>query len=286
MRDQMEAVVVVDADSIVSPNFILAVVENLRQGSAALQCRYRVANAKATPQTRLMELALLGMNVLRPLGRSYLGLSAGIFGNGFALSAQTLARVPYQSDSLVEDLEYHLHLVSANVRVDFLDSATVWGEMPVSGAGQKTQRSRWEGGRARTRRVWSPRLLLGLLKGNLRLAEPLADLLSLPLSTQIVLLFAALVLPLVWLRIYALFGVLCIGAYLLMSAVLGSEFRETLIALSAAPRFMMWKLKIFPATQQAARKDAGWVRTQRDTSRLPTDTRATTPSASDPTSDH
>lgn len=264
LRDGMEAVLVVDADSVVSSNLIGSVTANLLQGSGALQCRYQVANAGDTPRTRLLELALLGMNVLRPLGRSALGLSAGIFGNGFALSAQTLAGVPYKSDSVVEDLEYHLHLVSAKVRVDFLDNATVWGDMPVSNAGQKTQRARWEGGRARTRREWSLRLLLELLKGNLRMAEPLVDLLALPLATQVALLMIALLLPLEWLRIYALVGMLCIGAYLLIAAALGPDLRGALLALSAAPRFILWKLKILRATHRVGRKDAVWIRTERD----------------------
>lgn len=264
LRENMDAVLAVDADSVVSPNLIASVAAMLSDGSQALQCRYEVANSSETPRTRLMALALLGMNVLRPLGRSRLGLSAGIFGNGFALSRETLSRVPYLADSLVEDLEYHLQLAEAGIRVDFLNGATVWGEMPLSGAGAATQRARWEGGRARIRREWSLRLLLGVLKGRLRLAEPLADLLALPLSMQTACLIVALALPLAWLRIYALVALLIAGAYLLVAAALGPDFKGTLRALSAAPRFFLWKLGALPAIWRAGRHGAGWVRTERE----------------------
>ena len=132
LRAGADAVLVIDADSIVSANMTSAVCARFSAGTKALQTRYEVANAGATTKTRLAALAFMGMNVLRPRGRERLGLSAGIFGNGFALSAATLAMVPYTANSLVEDLEYHLHLIRAGVRVEFVDEATVFGEMPTN----------------------------------------------------------------------------------------------------------------------------------------------------------
>ena len=114
-----EGVLVIDADSVVSVNLTALVATRLAGGAAALQCRYKVANAEGNQRTRLLALAFLGMNVLRPRGRNRLGLSCGIFGNGFALAAETLRRVPYTANSLVEDLEYHLHLIDRGLRVEF-----------------------------------------------------------------------------------------------------------------------------------------------------------------------
>jgi cellulose synthase/poly-beta-1,6-N-acetylglucosamine synthase-like glycosyltransferase len=120
---EAEGVLVVDADSEVGPTLTKAVAGRFSAGAAALQARYEVQNAKATTRTRLAALAFLGMNVLRPRGRDRLGLSCGIFGNGFALSAATLRAVPYTANSLVEDLEYHLNLIRAGIRVEFVDDA-------------------------------------------------------------------------------------------------------------------------------------------------------------------
>ena len=259
-----EALLVIDADSVVSPGLPQAVAAALAAGSHAVQCRYLVANADATPRTRLMSLALLGMNLVRPRGRSRLGLSCGIFGNGFALTAETLRRVPYVANSLVEDVEYHLLLVRAGLRVDFLDAAQVLGEMPQNKAAAATQRARWEGGRILMRRRFSAPLLLAVLSGRLALLEPLLDLRSLPLATQAILLLIALALPLTWLRAYASAGLLTLVLYVLVSAALGPEPGATLRALLSVPGYLLHKIALIPRTRMAARRNATWVRTERN----------------------
>ncbi len=259
-----DAVLVIDADSIVSKNLLASVTDAIRAGAQAVQTRYQVANTEANFRTRLSGLALLGMNVLRPRGRSRLGLSCGIFGNGFALSAATLARVPYTANSLVEDLEYHLRLIDARIAVEFLDHATVFGEMPENSAAASTQRARWEGGRALMRRQWTLPLLKASLLGRPRLIEPLLDLISLPLATQAMLLVLALLVPLSWVRLYGVAGILIAILYVIVAASLSDDPRATLKALAAAPGYLLWKIMMIPRTRLASRKNATWVRTERN----------------------
>jgi hypothetical protein len=259
-----DAVLVIDADSIVSLNLLAAVSGALRAGAGAVQTRYQVANASTNVRTRLAALALFGMNVLRPRGRSRLGLSCGIFGNGFALSAATLRRVPYTANSLVEDLEYHLRLVEAGIKVEFLDHATVFGEMPERSAAASTQKARWEGGRALMRREWTPRVVRAVLTGRTRYLEPLLDLCALALATQVVLLGAATLLRLPWLLGYALAAWLGVLLYLSVSIALSPDPLESAGALVAAPFYIVWKLLLIPRTRLTAHKDAAWVRTQRN----------------------
>ncbi|ADW68921.1 glycosyltransferase family 2 protein [Granulicella tundricola] len=263
-----DAVLVIDADSIISANLTSAVTAALAAGSQALQCRYMVANPGNTTRTRLMSLAFLGINVLRPRGRARLGLSCGIFGNGFALSAQTLQAVPYLANSVVEDLEYHLHLIRAGIRVDFLDHASVLGEMPDTSAASSTQRARWEGGRLLMRRQWTMPLLNEVLRGRLRMIEPLLDLRSLPLATEGALLLLLLIpsfwFPFPWFGAYATLGLCTLLLYILVAATLGPEPAQTLKALAFAPGYMLWKILMIPSTRKAARKDSAWVRTERN----------------------
>jgi cellulose synthase/poly-beta-1,6-N-acetylglucosamine synthase-like glycosyltransferase len=259
-----EAVLVIDADSTVSSNLTQAVAQAVASGSAAVQCRYVAANPETTPRTRLLALALLGMNVLRPRGRTRLGLSCGIFGNGFALTADTLRSVPYLANSVVEDREYHLHLLRAGLRVDFLDHATVHGELPTASPATATQRERWEGGRILMRRRWTLPLVRHVLSGRIRMLEPLADLLSLPLATAASLLCVCLLLPLIWLRLYAAFGLATFILYVLVAATFSPSPVATLRALVSAPAYLVWKLLMIPRTRMAARADAAWVRTERN----------------------
>jgi hypothetical protein len=262
-----DAVLVIDADSVVSKNLLAEVAASIRGGAEAVQTRYQVANVDTNFRTRLVALALLGMNVLRPRGRSRLGLSCGIFGNGFALSARTLTRVPYTANSLVEDLEYHLRLIEAGITVEFLNQATVFGEMPEKSAAAATQRTRWEGGRQRMRRQWGLPLLKSVLRGHRRMLEPLLDLLAQPLATQAALLVLAAIIPVFWLRVYALVGLAGVALYIVVAACLSPDPVEAVRALAAAPGYLLWKLLMIPSTRLAARKDAAWVRTQRNAER-------------------
>jgi cellulose synthase/poly-beta-1,6-N-acetylglucosamine synthase-like glycosyltransferase len=257
------AFLVVDADSTVSSNLVSESRSRLSAGAAAVQCRYRVANDRVSLRTRLMDVAFLAFNVLRPKGRAGWGISAGILGNGFALRGETLQKVPYNAASIVEDLEYHLRLVAAGERVDFIDQATVFGEIPAGGEAARVQRSRWEGGRLLMAKEWIPRLAAGVGRGQWRLIEPLLDLLTFPLAYQVLLLALLVVLPGPF-REYAVGALGVIVCHVLVASFLGGHPLKAVLALAAAPFYVVWKVTTLDAVFSASRRGARWVRTGRD----------------------
>jgi cellulose synthase/poly-beta-1,6-N-acetylglucosamine synthase-like glycosyltransferase len=257
-------VLVIDADSVVEPGLVERVRRRLSTGTSALQCRYELFSSEGRPNTRLTAFAFHAFNVIRPRGRAQLGLSAGILGNGFALHREVLKRVPYNAHSIVEDLEYHLTLVRANIRVEFIDTPVVRGEMPVTSASAKAQRARWEGGRLRVMKQWAPRLLTDLSKGQFRLMEPLLDLLSLPISNGVALLLVAACLPVTWLRLYVLAAFSALLFHLTAAALSGPGVLGTMKALSSAPGYIVWKLWILPDILRTSRVNATWIRTERE----------------------
>jgi hypothetical protein len=259
-----DAMLVVDADSVVDAGLVLEVRRRLQTGARALQCRYEVYNSEDNQRTRLMALALYAFNVIRARGRARLGLSAGIMGNGFALHREVLLRIPYSAHSIVEDLEYHLALVRAGIRVAFVDTVAVRGEMPVTAKGAQAQRARWEGGRQRMMRKWGPELLAAVLRGDVRSLEPLLDLLALPIASEAILLLIAACLPVPWLRLYAItaFGVL--SFHIATAAVEGPGIWPALKALSTVPRYILWKLWSLPQIWRTSGVNATWVRTERE----------------------
>src|ERR1700722_10574733 len=177
-----DAVLVVDADSTVSDNLVSVVREAIANGAEAVQCRYEMESSSKRPTTRLTALAFRGFNVIRPAGRNRLGLSAGILGDGFPVRRTPLAQNSYNSLSVVEDLEFHVKLVLAGKKVEFLENARVSSGLPSSKEGDVTQRSRWGGGRANAARTWAVPLLKQLAQGRVRMLEPLLDLTSLPIG--------------------------------------------------------------------------------------------------------
>ncbi len=263
-------VLVIDADSVIDCGLIKGVRRRLFAGVGAMQCRYELSSIRERPGSGLTSLAIHAFNVIRPRGRARLGLSVGILGNGFALHREVLKRVPYNAHSIVEDLEYHLALVRAGIRVEFIDTVVVHGEMPVTSKSAKAQRARWEGGRLRVMKQWAPRLLADVVRGRVRLMEPLFDLLALPISAGVTLLIAAACMPVAWLRLYVLGAFVVLLLHLTAAAVSGPGLWGTMKALSSAPGYILWKLWIFPEIWRASRANAAWVRTDRE---LPADGR-------------
>jgi cellulose synthase/poly-beta-1,6-N-acetylglucosamine synthase-like glycosyltransferase len=261
------AFLVVDADSSVSCNLIAATRAALVEGSEATQCRYELelpASTRPHPITRLRALAFRGMNVVRPRGRSGLRFSAGLFGNGFALTAETLARVPFQANSIVEDMEYHISLVRHGLQVDWIGDAFVHAPLAARGAAQTTQETRWEGGRMGVARHTTLPLLRNALRGDWRAVETLADAWGLPLARAILALCVLALLPGDWSHLYALgCGVIAL-VYVLQAAWLGPEPRRDLLALLAAPLYLARKAVLTPLVLINSRRRAQWTRTRRE----------------------
>ena len=263
MPEEFDGFLVVDADSVVSPNLVPEIVGGLVAGADAVQARYRVARPLDSKRKRLMDVELVAFNVLRPKGRDGWGLSAGILGNGFALSRRTLLSVPYSADSIVEDLEYHLLLVNQGKKVRFADMATVYGDMPNDAAGQLSQRARWEGGRARLAGVWTPRLAARIFQGDLLVLEPLLELLTPPVAYLTLLSLILCILPVDLFRDYGLFLASLLIVHVSLAIKLGGNLRESLAGLAAAPGYIFWKLLKMGSIIRSSRPEAPWVRTPR-----------------------
>jgi len=257
-----DAVLVIDADSTISANLVGTVRQRLEQASV-LQCRYECGSAPNNPKSRLRALAFFCMNVVRPKGRHRLGLSCGIFGNGFALRRQVIEQIPYAAHSIVEDLEFHLSLIAAGIRCEFVEEARVLAEVPVGGRAETTQSARWEGGRLRMFRTHGPSLLLQVLRGRAALLEPLLDLAGLPIAMEVVGLLGLLLLPVHALRLYAVYGIAIIALHLFFAIGSGPDTLADLRALAQVPVYVVSKISMLPAIFQMTRSRAAWVRTAR-----------------------
>ena len=258
-----DGLIVVDADTRVEPNFLDCYRRLFARGADAGQSGYRVANPEAGLRPRLMHIAFLAFNYLRPMSRRNLGFSCGILGNGFGLSADTLRDIPYDSFSIVEDLEYHTRLVRAGRKVTFLPETCVWSDMPVTSQEAQSQRERWEGGRFRMVMDQVPRLASDVLKGQFRQLEPLLELLLMPLTFHILLLLFLLILGKGWLMGYALIALVLVVLHVVLAMVAGKASLADWKALLTAPFYMLWKVVNLSKIVNAAKKSTGWKRTSR-----------------------
>ncbi len=259
LAEDWQAVLVVDADSRLHPRALARLNRALAEGALALQLRYGVENPAASWRTAAMELALASFNALRPLGRTRLGGSAGLFGNGFCLTREALERVPYGAGSVVEDLEYHTMLLRQGIHVGFLAETWVVAQMPTDAAASRSQRVRWERGRASLARQLLPRLFeRGWRRGRL---ETAIDVCMPPVSLVGMALLPPLALP----GLPRTAAALGLAALALHFAVATLRFGHPLRALQVAvhlPWYVAWKIWILLASFLRQR-NLPWVRTQR-----------------------
>jgi cellulose synthase/poly-beta-1,6-N-acetylglucosamine synthase-like glycosyltransferase len=158
-RVVFDAVVILDADCIVSHNMLSAIAERIRGGASAVQVRYVVGNPSTSHASAMRFAAFALIDTVRPMGKQRLGLSCGLFGTGMGFSRELLQRAPWTATGLAEDGEYHMRLVDGGDRAEFAFEAWVSSAMPVSLGGSSGQQARWEQGKLQLIRRWSPRLV-------------------------------------------------------------------------------------------------------------------------------
>jgi hypothetical protein len=193
-RPDLDAVVLVDADCTVTPNLLTACEARMAAGADAVQTPHVIADPEASWVAALRFASLSLMNVVRPLGKATLGLSAGLTGSGMAFTTDVLRRCPWTSRSLVEDREQHLRLLAAGVRVDFAHEAAARQPAIPTLSGARRQQLRWDAGRLALARRWGPRLVAaGLRRRDVAQLHAAVELLVPPQSVLLALGAAGLV---------------------------------------------------------------------------------------------
>ncbi len=265
-----DAFVVIDADTLVSSNLLVALAARHATGAQALQAHYGVSNPSASWRTRLLTLAFALSHGVRSQGRERLGLSCGLRGNGMSFTAGLLRQVPYGAFSIVEDIEYGILLGLAGERVHYVPEAEVRGEMPSSEQASRSQRRRWEEGRLALRRRYAWALLSrAVAKPSAVLFDLGLDLIVPPLAalavasgTGLTLSMAALALGLALVVAPWVFLLACTGllGYVLRGWWLsGIRLRDLVLW---APVYVFWKLGLRLAPRATAAGE--WVRTERE----------------------
>jgi cellulose synthase/poly-beta-1,6-N-acetylglucosamine synthase-like glycosyltransferase len=267
----VDAVAVIDADTLVSPNILQAFSARRDLGAHAVQADYAVRNPDAGWRTRLIAIAFGSFHIVRSRARERAQLSCGLRGNGMCFSAEILTLVPHNAFSIVEDVEYGIRLGEAGHRVYYADEAHVYGEMVSTAGAASSQRRRWEEGRKQLIREHAGRLLRAGLKGNRVLFDLACDLLIPPLSRLAVLSVVGLCLALAVsfafhgaaLSVLAFgFCLMSIVVYVLRGWAVSGTGARGLLDLGLAPVYVVWKAGL--RLGRASNASSTWVRTKRE----------------------
>jgi cellulose synthase/poly-beta-1,6-N-acetylglucosamine synthase-like glycosyltransferase len=265
--EQYDAYIVVDADSVLAANFLRAMDARLEHGAQVVQAYYSVLNPGDSAVAALRYAALAAVHYLRPSGRSALGLSTGLKGNGMCFAAGVLEQFTWNWFTLAEDVEFHLALVEHGIRSEFAPETWVKGDMPTTLSQARTQNARWERGRLQLIRAHVPRLLWQGVRHRRWLqldaaAEQLIPPLSVPFAVAFSALAASLLIAEPFLAAAAAACLVGYAAYLLIALVLVRAPLRIYLSLGMAPVYIAWKLGLY-ARAILGERDSGWVRTAR-----------------------
>jgi 1,2-diacylglycerol 3-beta-glucosyltransferase len=263
-----DAYVIIDADSQVSPNFLSEMHSQLQAGLQIIQSQYRVQNSQEAWTAGLRSVAFALFNHLRPLGRTALGWSSGLKGTGMCFSAAVVQRFGWKSFSLTEDVEYHVELVKAGLRVAYAPTAITWSAMPTSLKQAQSQQMRWERGRLELVRRHVPHLLWQTLRtGNTALFDAAMEILTPPLSALVGLIVlctaSAVLLPSYLGMLLALALLATLATYVLIGLRLAHLPLAAYRSLLFAPAYIVWKLWLY-LTALVSPGERRWIRTSRE----------------------
>jgi glycosyltransferase involved in cell wall biosynthesis len=241
---EWDAVVMLDADSVISPGFFDACERALAAGADAVQARSESKRGRTlATEAALAAFALQGITL--PRGRDRLGLSVRLRGTGMAIRRPLALAHRFRAPAS-EDLVFTLDLTMAGIRCRHVDSARLRSEGESRWDAFGGQKVRYEAGRMAAARTYVPRLLRhGIRHRNAAALETAWFLATPPFALAVVSLliaFAPAAIAGAW-TVAALFGaaLLTLALVIVTGLIQARAGVRTWLALLAAPWYLGWK---------------------------------------------
>lgn len=272
---KFDAVVVVDADTIVSGNMLRVMNKYMEGGAGVVQGYLTVDSGPGAWTGEIIRIGFTLYNYVRPLARRRLGYSAGLRGNGMCFSMEVLEKVPWNAYSLTEDLEYSLRLLLNGVTVVFAPEAIGFSVVPEKADNAESQRERWEIGRYPVLKKYAgPLLKAAFRKRSVKIFDTLVDLVTPPLVNimLLVLLMAGLSF-LLWLTgvqqtpLYTILWLILFGLgifHALMGLYVADAGWPVYRSLLHVPKYALWKVYVYFKVLLVKGRTTSWIRTSRE----------------------
>lgn len=248
---EWDAMVMVDADSIIEPGFFDACERMLAIGPPALQARSEAeqpdrAGRGLVAQASLAAFAIQGLTM--PRGRDRLGFSVRLRGTGMVLRREVVEHFRFRAPAS-EDLWFSLDLCLAGILPRHVESARLRSASTRSVDAFAGQKTRYEAGRMSAAREYLPKLLRRRTKGSLEaawfLATPPFAVAVGSVAAGLALALLAGLLGLGWALVWTLAAALAALALVLVVALVQARAGlDTWLALLAAPVYVPWKLMV------------------------------------------
>jgi len=267
--DAHDAVVIVDADTSVSPEFLTVMNNRLVSGYKVIQGYDGVMNPDDSAMTRLMHITNVMKNMLFNHAKSKMGLSVQLMGTGMCFDRAVLQQIGWKAFSIGEDGEQFAYLAEAGIHVEFEPMAIIYAQEASSFGQAYTQRVRWSSGRMQLFGLGLRLFIRGLRTFDWRLMDAaltflipnyamLANITLIGFVLTLLLNLPGRSILLPWLL--SLFGAQVL--YFCVGVGMSNLSLGALGTLILAPIFLLWKMVVdLIAVFQLGRSD--WVRTGR-----------------------
>jgi cellulose synthase/poly-beta-1,6-N-acetylglucosamine synthase-like glycosyltransferase len=158
--DAYDAICVVDADTVVHPDFLRR-MNDARAAGAHIAQGYRDSkNMTASAIAVCNTICYWMLSRFYNGGKRALGLSGFIHGTGFMVSVDLLRRLGgWNTFTMTEDYEFSAQCLLAGEKIRYVPEAVTYDEQPVTFLQSWKQRRRWSTGRAQGAQYYLGKLL-------------------------------------------------------------------------------------------------------------------------------
>jgi cellulose synthase/poly-beta-1,6-N-acetylglucosamine synthase-like glycosyltransferase len=270
---EWDAVVMLDADSVISRGFFDACERSLAPGIEAVQARSESKRGHSlAAEASLAAFALQGLTI--PRGRDRLGLSVRLRGTGMAIRRPMALAHRFRAPAS-EDLVFTLDLILDGTRCRHVDAARLCSEGEDRWSTFGGQKLRYEAGRMAAARAYAPRLIRRAIRHRDATALEAAWFLCTPpfapatLSLLLALALAGLAHAWAVAGVFAA-GLLVLALVIIVGLIQARAGVRTWLALLVAPWYLVWKAIIqLRALASVLRKDNYYPPTARASSLEP-----------------
>jgi cellulose synthase/poly-beta-1,6-N-acetylglucosamine synthase-like glycosyltransferase len=142
-----DALVVIDADTIVDPDFGVALAHAAPLNGKVIQAYFGVANPHDSALTRMAAvLAAANFRFAYPLKR-LVGVNAPLLGNGMCIGTDVLRTHGWKAFTIAEDWELYARYTAQGVPIETAERARLFAQEACSLRQSSTQRQRWTAGK-------------------------------------------------------------------------------------------------------------------------------------------
>lgn len=270
-RHSYDAVIVLDADSLLDPLCLAAFAPFVSAGHQVLQGQHIIAHPISGRFAAVADIDMRLNNLLRNQAKMAMGLSARLMGDVMCFRWEIIERFGWPTESLGEDREFGLQLLLHGVRVHYVPQAISYGQAAPRWKDATQQRIRWYGGAQsiQTRYFWP--LFRRALKGrDIAALDLLLELILPPYSVAVVVSFCFFITQLIFpyflgliANIGVIFTFLLWFLFPLMGLVASHAPVHTFVALRDAPFYILWRLFTSICARFRGQR-IKWVRTRRN----------------------